>query len=368
MIRSVLTLLKVAIIVISTLAVGLGGYAFFDHYRTQAEEDAGVGETVVVNIKSDDVDDTAALLHDKGLIRSEDVFALTVRYVDKDIKPATYELTKGMSVSTIVDYITTEKSKAVTKVKDYKITVVEGWRTEQIADELDALKYPPGGDAFLRAVKDYDHDSYDFLDGTKSGSLEGFLFPATYEFSSDTTPDELVTMMLNAFDQQVTPNMRKRAKQMNLSLYDVIKIAALVERETAVADERPIVADVYLKRYDEGMVLQADPTISYAMGKVKGKWWPVPGVDDLQMDSSYNLYTHEGLGPAPIANPSILSIKAVLEPADSPFYYFTARNDGSGRHLFAATNDEQNYNQQMVNDGADLSEYDSEYLQYLPTQ
>ena len=366
MIRSVLTLLKVSLIVVTTVAVAIGAVSFFDHYRLQAEQDAGVGETVVVTVKTDDVDDTAELLQEKGLIRSEQVFALTVRYVDKDIKPATYELTKGMSVQTIVDSITTEKSKAVTKVKDYKITVVEGWRTEQIADELDALKYPPGGEAFLRAVKDYDHDNYDFLDGVKSGSLEGFLYPATYEFSSDTTPDELITQMLNAFDQNVTPNMRKRAKEMNLSLYDVIKIAALVERETAAGDERPLVADVYLKRYDADMMMQADPTVSYVMGKVDGKWWPVPGVDDLQIDSSYNLYLHNGFGPAPIANPSILSIKAVLEPADSPFYYFTARNDESGRHLFAATNDEQNYNQSLVDSGEDLSQYDSEYLQYLP--
>ena len=140
-------------------------------------------------------------LRKKGLIRSEQVFELTVRYVDRNIKPNTYDLKKGMAVATIVDLITTEKSKAVTKVKDYKITVVEGWRTEQIADELDHLKYPPGGDAFLRAVKDYPHDSYDFLDGTKRGMLEGFLYPATYEFTNETSPEELVTMMLNAFDQ-----------------------------------------------------------------------------------------------------------------------------------------------------------------------
>ncbi|HQY30899.1 MAG TPA: endolytic transglycosylase MltG, partial [Thermomicrobiales bacterium] len=181
MIRGVLTTLKLVIITITTVMVGLGGIVFFDHYRTDAENKAGVGEAVVVTVKTDDVDDTAKLLHEKGLIRSEQVFALTVKYVDKDIKPATYDLTKGMSVKTIVDLITTEKSKAVTKVKDLKLTVPEGWRTEQIADELDKIKYPPGGEAFLRAVKEYPHDSYDFLDGTKNGSLEGFLFPATYE-------------------------------------------------------------------------------------------------------------------------------------------------------------------------------------------
>jgi UPF0755 protein len=367
MIRSVLTTLKLAIILISTVVVGFGGVSIFDHYRTQAEDEAGIGDKIVVTVKTDDVDDTADILKKKGLIRSTQVFALTVKYVDRDIKPATYDLTRGMSVSTIVDLITTEKSKAVTKVEQLKLTVVEGWRTEQIADELDKIGYPPGGDAFLRAVKDYPHDNYDFLDGTRKNTLEGFLFPLTYTFDSDADPDEIITMMLNAFDENFTPNMRKRADQMNLSLYDVVKVAALVERETAVQDERQLVADVYLKRYDADMQMQADPTVSYLMGKVDGKWWPVPKPKDLQIDSPMNLYLNKGFGPQPICNPRQLSLQAVLDPANSPFYFFTARNDGSGRHLFATNNDEQNANQQLVDSGADLSEFDSEYLQYLPS-
>jgi UPF0755 protein len=271
-----------------------------------------------------------------------------------------------MSVSTIVDLITTEKSKAVTKLKDYKLTVVEGWRTEQIADELDKIKYPPGGDAFLRAAEEYPHDSYDFLKGTKKGTLEGFLFPATYEFTNETTPEELVTMMLNAFDTAFTPAMRDRAEAMNLSLYDVVKIAALIEREAIVATERPLIADVYLKRYSEGWTLDADPTVQYVIGKRDGKWWPVPTAKDLEdVDSAYNLYKHTGLTPTPICNPRQESMLAVLRPANSPFYFFTARKDDSGRHLFAATNDEQNANQEKVDSGADLSEYDHAYDQYL---
>ena len=204
MIRLVVSSLKIVVIVISTAAVALGGIQIFDHYQSAAEDEAGVGETVVFTVGEDDeASDVAENLRKKGLIRSEQVFELTVRYVDRDIEPATYELKKGMSVSTIVELITTEKSKAVTKVKDYKITVVEGWRTEQIADELDKLKYPPGGDAFLRAVEDYPHDSYDFLEGRRRARLEGFLYPATYDFTNETSPEELVTMMLNAFDEDV---------------------------------------------------------------------------------------------------------------------------------------------------------------------
>jgi UPF0755 protein len=270
-----------------------------------------------------------------------------------------------MSVSTIVDYVTTEKSEAVTKVKDYKITVVEGWRTEQIADELDNLKYPPGGKAFLRAVEDYPHNSYDFLDDARKGSLEGFLFPATYEFTNETTPEELVTMMLNAFDQAFTPEMKTRAKDMNLSVYDVVKIAALIEREAVFSEEPPQNADVYQDRYSDGWTQDADPTVQYVICKTDGKWWPAPTAKDLEdVDSDYNLYKHTGLTPTPICNPRQESMLAVLRPADSPFMFFTARKDDSGRHLFAVDLAEQTANQELIDSGADLSEYDTKYTQY----
>lgn len=367
MIRFVVSSLKLAVIVIGTAAVALGSVEVFNHYRSQAEDEFGVGEPVIFTVgKDDEASDVAENLRKKGLIRSEQVFELTVRYVDRDIEPATYELKKGMSVSTIVDLITTEKSKAVTKVKSYKITVVEGWRTEQIAEELDNLKYPPGGDAFMRAVEDYPHDSYDFLDGTKKGTLEGFLYPATYDFTNETSPEELVTMMLNAFDQAFTPEMRDRAEQMNLSIYEVVKIAALIEREAVVDDERPLIADVYLKRYAEGWTLDADPTVQYVIGQRDGKWWPAPTAKDLEdIDSDYNLYQHTGLTPTPICNPRQLSMIAVLKPATSPFMFFTARKDDSGRHLFAATNEEQNANQELIESGEDLSDYDTAYTEYL---
>jgi UPF0755 protein len=367
MIRFVVSSLKIALIVISTAAVALGSVELFDHYRSQAEDEAGVGEAVVFTVgKNDEAEDVAENLRKRGLIRSEQAFELTVRYVDRDIEPATYQLKKGMSVSTIVDLITTEKSEAVTKVKDYKITVVEGWRTEQIADELDKLKYPPGGEAFLRAVEDYPHDSYDFLDGTKKGMLEGFLYPATYDFTNETSPEELVTMMLNAFDQAFTPEMRDRADQMNLSIYEVVKIAALIEREAVVDDERPLIADVYLDRFSEGWELEADPTVQYVIGKRDGKWWPAPSAKDLEnVDSEYNLYKHTGLTPTPICNPRQASMLAVLQPADSPFMFFTARKDDTGRHLFATTAEEQNANQERIDSGEDLSDFDSAYTEYL---
>ncbi len=132
-----------------------------------------------------------------------------------------------------------------------------------------------------------------------------------------------------------------------------------------VGEERPLIADVYLKRYSEGWTLDADPTVAYAVGKHDGEWWPELSTSDLEIDSRYNLYKNEGLTPTPICNPRRESMLAVLQPANSPFYFFTARKDDSGRHLFAATNDEQNANQALIDSGEDLSEFDSAYTEYL---
>lgn len=370
MVRLLLSGLKVATIVISTALVALGGTRLFDHYLSTAQEEAGVGQNVNITIaKKDDEDAVAEKLHKAGLIRSETAFKLTLKYVSRDIRPETYTLRRGMPVSTIVDFITTEKSEAVVENKDLSLVVPEGFRTEQIADGLEEIGASGGRKGFLQAVEDYPHDAYDFLEGSKDGSLEGFLYPATYDLKSDTQPDEIVTMMLNAFDQAVTEGLRDRANKMNLTLYEVLKLASYVERETAAGEERPIVADVYLKRFaeqDDGWKLEADPTVQYVIAPRDGDWWPVPTAKDLEdTDSPYNLYKHQGLTPTPICNPGLLSIQAVLDPATTPFYFFTARNDDSGRHLFAASNEDQNVNQELVDSGEDLSDYDDAYLEYL---
>ena len=130
-----------------------------------------------------------------------------------------------------------------------------------------------------------------------------------------------------------------------------LTFASLVEREAAVSEERPIIADIYEKRYTEGWRLEADPTVQYALG-THDEWWPELSGEDLY-DDPYNTYQVDGLPPGPIANPGFASIRAVLFPADSPYYYFFAKADGSGYHLFATTSDEQQQNIDFVDGKAD---------------
>jgi UPF0755 protein len=150
--------------------------------------------------------------------------------------------------------------------------------------------------------------------------------------------------MLNNFESKFTDDMRDKAAAMGLTMREVVIIASIVEREAAVSNERPIIAQVYLNRVEIGMTLGADPTVQYPLGK-EGSWWPELGSNDTSnTDSPYNTYLNSGLPPGPICNPGLDSILGVLNPSQDDYLFFVAKNDGSGEHAFATTQAEQDAN------------------------
>jgi UPF0755 protein len=346
MVTWVVQILKITTVVIMSGLVLLGGARAFEHFRDEAAPD-DLGSVYTISITdTDDVDDVAEKLQDSGLIATDLHFKARMRIESKSLEPGTYRLTKGQPVSEIIELITAEESVARTEDNPtLSITVVEGWRTEQIAEELDRLGLNGGYDAFMEAVENFPSDAYDFLaDRPDPTSLEGYLFPDTYNFKADTPPEDIIDSMLANFDAKITPDMRQRVSEMGLTLNQVLIFASLVEREAQVGDERPIIADVYLTRFQEGgWTLDADPTVQYAIG-TKGNWWPEIDGDDLEVESPYNTYRNEGLPPTPIANPGYSSIEGVLFPSDSGYYFFVAKEDGSGMHFFAYSLDAHNQN------------------------
>ena len=174
-----------------------------------------------------------------------------------------------------------------------------------------------------------------------AGDLEGYLFPETYAMRRDTTAPRLVQMMVARFRQLFTTDMQHRGEALGLSTRQVVTLASLVEKETAVPAERPIVAAVYLNRLKIGMGMQADPTVIYALQRA-GRYDGNLRRDDLAFDSPYNTYRYAGLPPGPIASPGLEALKASVAPADVDFLYFVSRNDGS--HVFARTLAEHNEN------------------------
>jgi len=153
--------------------------------------------------------------------------------------------------------------------------------------------------------------------------------------------------MLQDYGTRVPTAEQAKAQALGLNLYQVMTIASIVEREAAVPEERPIIASVYYNRIKQNMPLQADPTVQYAIGK-GGDWWPEITPDDLNVQNPYNTYQSPGLPPGPICNPSLASIEAALNPAQTDYLYFVAKGDGSGQHLFAKTYEEQQQNIQKV--------------------
>jgi UPF0755 protein len=338
----------------------LGSIQFFDYYRDR-EASADLGK--VVRMKVSDTDTNASFARDlekKGLIEHTWVFEGYVRANSLEVKPGIYELRVGWSAFEIANVVTGKSTPEAASnderddqqddedAKVITIAVPEGWRTEQIAEELVKQGWKGTTEEFMDAVENFDTSGYDFLESRNNPenpkSLEGFLFPDTYDIAENAPAEDLIQKMLDNFKNKVTSEMRDRASQMNLTVYDMLIFASLVEREARIGDERPIIADVYLNRYEQGMRMEADPTVQYGMGK-EGDWWPVPSGDDLHgVNSPYNTYEHDGLPPGPICNPGMASIQAVLYPAGTANLFFVLANPETGEHVFT-----DNYDQQLAN-------------------
>ncbi len=292
----------------------------------------------------EDASQVANRLYEMGLIHDAALFRNYLRYygLDVQLEAGTFELDSTMTIPEIAQALTAAMPREVT------IRITEGWRREQIADWLDQQGgLPFGGAEFLGASGAGSSIPPDLSvagDIPQGISLEGFLFPDTYRLSVDSTAADLVAKMLQNFDSKVTAQLRADAAARGLTIYQVVTLASIVEREAMVAEERPLIASVYLNRLAVGMKLEADPTVQYAMGYQpdRGEWWnlDLTQEDYYAVDSPYNTYLYPGLPPGPIANPGIGSIQAVIYPAETGFLYFRAACDGSGLHSFALTYEE----------------------------
>ena len=345
MLRILLSLLKMLTVAALAVLVLLGAMRFFQ-FATDAAKPDDLGKRIQITIAEDqDEDRLASLLREAGLIRSEFLFRTQLRLSGGALLPGTYTISKGMSQPDIIAMISGEEVAQVdapAEPESFTITVPEGYRIEQIAELYEEQGGEGGFDAFMQAVMDVDRTQFDFLaDLPSDAPLEGYLFPDTYTFSA-TDPMTNVVTMLNNFGNRFSPEMRAQAITAGMTIQQVVIFASLVEREAVIPPERPIIADVYLSRWQQGWRLDADPTVQYVLGQ-RGEWWPKLTGDDLFAASPYNMYQNDGIPPAPICNPGLASLQAVLQPAETEFMYFVAKGD-SGEHAFASTYEEQQAN------------------------
>jgi UPF0755 protein len=285
----------------------------------------------------------AARLERLGAVSDAELFRLLLRYwgVDAQIEAGDYLLRKNMTMSQVARELQHGRLRAKT------VTIREGLRAEEVAHQL-AGEGLVDQEEFILLVRD-DAFNYDFLrdrpaDAPKT--LEGFLFPDTYQFPVNVTTTEVIDLMLQNFDRRVTIEMRQQALDNGLNLFQALTLASIIEREAVVPEERPIIASVYLNRLRRGMYLEADPTVQYAKGydSASGRWWPSLSLAELrEVESPFNTFTRPGLPPGPICSPGLASIEAALNPADTEYLFFHAKGDGS--HAFATTFEEHLENQ-----------------------
>ena len=255
--------------------------------------------------------------------------------LDTSIQAGNYDLSPAMSIVDIAHKMQNATSTQVTFV------ILPGWRMEEIAASLPTSGLNITPDAFLAAAKKT-RPGFDFLSG--AASTEGFLYPDSYILPRITTADELIEVLVQNFDLHLTSDLRDGFDRQGLTIYQAVTLASIVQREAVHDDEAPMIASVYLNRLKIGMRLEADPTAQYALGynTAQQTWWTNPlSMDDLKINSPYNTYVTDGLPPTPISNPGLVALRAVAFPAESSYYYFSARCDDSGYHNFAQTFQEQ---------------------------
>lgn len=303
------------------------GYASYQQTRSVAMER---GEKVYVQVKPGmNAAKIADLLYEKGLVDSVIGFRIVAKMdgLDNSLKAGDYALYRGMGYREIIAELVEGKSAL------FNIMVPEGYTVEQIATLMESRNIA-GADEVRQLARDFAPYPYITQEKDCKYRVEGFLFPDTYQVADTQTAQDVFMVMIEQFDRQFTPEMRERAKTLNLTIREVVILASLVEREAQVDEDRPIIAQVFINRIREEMPLQSCATVQYILGTPKVDL----SIQDTEIESPYNTYQHMGLPPGPISNPGIASIKAVLFSEPTEYLYFVADKDG--KHHFSKTYDE----------------------------
>ena len=267
-----------------------------------------------------------------GIISSSwawNIWAFWLLFQDRggSFKEGTYTLSPSQSLAEIAEVIW------LGQVREQTFTIPEGWSIAQMGDYFERRGYFVA-EVFEEATRQIPSDRYTWLpEGLPH--LEGFLFPDTYQLPNNTPqPQEAIALMLDRFAAIALPLYQQNPQQTPLNLKEWVTLASLVEKEAAIATERPLIAGVYVKRLNEDMRLEADPTVEYGLGIKQTADQPLT-LAQVRTPNPYNTYLNPGLPPTPIANPGRSSLQAALNPTPTEYLFFVARYDGT--HVFSTT-------------------------------
>jgi len=277
----------------------------------------------------------AADLQSAGLIKSALAFKFVLfeEGIENSMQTGTYKVSAALSARDLARLFQKAPGDQVA------LRIIEGWRLTEVAAAVNKAFPSIKVADFVAAAVVGTRNNFVLSGLDPKTSLEGFLFPDTYFLRPDATTDQIIGILLDNFETRAGPALRTAAAARSVAIYDMVKLASIVEREARDRKESPTIAGVYQHRLDIGMKLDADPTIQYAKGT-----WDELSLDDLKLDSPYNTYVTAGLPPSPIANPGLAALQAAAQPEKTDFLYFVAKGDGTGDHAFAKTLEEQEAN------------------------
>jgi UPF0755 protein len=329
---------------LALVLIVLAGWSLWSIYQPGTGE--GSGRVVVTVPRGASVGEIGDLLADKGVIDSAFFFRLRTKLSGgaSDLKSGTFTLRQDMSYGAAL----TALSENPPPPPVVRVTIPEGKSRRETVPF--ARQAGLRGDylAASRASRALAPRRYG---APKGATLEGFLFPATYELRRGATARQLVEQQLIAFRQNLAGVNLRYARSKNLTVFDVLTIASMVEREVAVARERPLVAAVIYNRLRDGMNLGIDATLRYALGN----WTEPLKVSELNSDTPYNTRNHPGLPPGPIGSPGLASIEAAAHPAKVPYLFYVVKPGTCGQHAFSSTDAQFERDVQRYNDARDAA-------------
>lgn len=310
-------MIRGCLVILLLVGLAAGGYLFYalsvpyQGFQNEAFVDIPAGTST---------QQMADMLQRAGVIRSRWHFMVARTLNGRStLQAGEYRFTGQETVTQVFSKI------ARGEVFTYTLVVPEGNNMFDIAASIEGLGLMKARD-FVKAasspelIKDLD---------PKAPSLEGYLFPATYNITRQTKPEQLCKLMTDKFRHTWTEIAQNRT-----DTHEIVTLASLVEKETGKSADRPVVASVYRNRLDKGMALDCDPTTIYA-AILENRYRGVIHRSDLDSTNLYNTYKHAGLPPGPIASPGVASLKAAIAPAETEYLYFVAKPDGSGAHVFS---------------------------------
>ena len=329
-------LLWVAAVLACVVLVSVG-VVLYGEYKIHAPQGAGSNPVLFSVVSGDSPTTIANRLQQRGILHNSLLFKIDsrLRGLGGRLYAGTYTLRPNMSIDQMISTLESFR------VRLLSITIPPGWRATEIAELL--TSHGINGRDFMHAVN---HPQYRFgfrIGGPRNRSLQGFLFPDTYLVDPHISGAAFATLMARRFGEIFKPRMRLLAEREHRTIYHIVVMASIIEREDRFVYQKPTIASVYYNRLEAHMPMDSDPTVQFALGH-PGDWWPELSIADYHsVQSPYNTYLHMGFPPGPIANPDLSSLEAALHPARTNYFYFSGKGN-TGVLLFATTLQQQQEN------------------------